>query len=71
MSQSAKNCDECESRKYEYHGKKRGEVFVCKKGHKPRFYMPKSALDSDFGYRRICTDYQLGSHVITIKYNSH
>ena len=31
---------------------------TCAKGHRPRFYKPKSEVDTDFGYKRRCGDFE-------------
>lgn len=40
---------------------------TCNKGHKPRLYMPKGAMDTDWGYKRKCKDFDLGDHVKVVK----
>ena len=41
---------------------------VCAKGHKPRFYKPRttSPMDSDWGWKRRCEDYERGDDVYVI-----
>lgn len=49
----AANCEECENFL-------RTEDKVCKKGHRPRFYPPKTmraATLGDFGWKRRCSDF--------------
>ena len=38
----------------------------CIKGHKVRFYMPRSPMDSDYGWKRRCDDFQVSDSVIPI-----
>ena len=35
----------------------------CWKGYRPRFYLPQSPIDQDWGWKRKCHDYELGDHV--------
>jgi hypothetical protein len=60
-------CDQC---KYFVHGittnyvsGKQDIKIRCEKGHKPRFYMPKSdnPLCNDWGWKRNCEDYEAKS----------
>jgi len=46
------HCDECA-----HHNFLRDEP-VCSKGHKPRFYVPRSYLDRDAGWKRKCADFE-------------
>ncbi len=46
------HCDECA-----HHNFLRDEP-VCSKGHKPRFYVPRSSLDRDAGWKRKCADFE-------------
>ncbi len=32
----------------------------CKMGHKPKFYMPRTMLDEDYGHKRKCDDFVEG-----------
>ena len=46
------DCSECKYRSYQ------GDNLHCIKGHKPRFFMPKSPLDRNYGWKRVgCVDY--------------
>jgi hypothetical protein len=47
----AKQCDECNL------WERLPCEFRCNAGHKPRFYLPKSPIDSDFGWKRVCADF--------------
>jgi len=51
-------CDECKH----YDPKEvESKGIVCKKGHKPRFYLPKTTMQSMtgvYGYRRRCEDFK-------------
>jgi hypothetical protein len=52
-------CDECMH--YDPRGLEDGNRIVCKKGHKPRFYLPKTTMQSItgiYGYRRRCEDFE-------------
>jgi hypothetical protein len=31
---------------------------LCAKGHKPRHYMPRNAMDTDYGWKRVCVDFK-------------
>lgn len=35
-----------------------GYKLVCDKGHKPRYYQPKSPVDDNWGYKLRCYDYR-------------
>lgn len=54
MSTKAKQCDEC---KHFSVGLDGIDPF-CKKWHKPRFYLPKSLIDLNFGWKRRCDDFE-------------
>ena len=49
------NCGECKHRDWT------GLNFKCKKGHKPRFYLPTEAqirrCDTNWGYKIKCKDF--------------
>ena len=53
-----KHCDECKHGCYQG---QIGETFVCKLGHKPRFYKPAGwdpyGMHSDWGWKRRCDDF--------------
>jgi hypothetical protein len=36
---------------------------ICDKGHKPKFFIPRSALDQNYGWKRKCADYEERQHV--------
>lgn len=61
----AKHCDFCQH--HDYARIKKQERLICKKGHKPRFYMPKDDFDAqwgdDWGWKRRCNDFEIGDHV--------
>jgi hypothetical protein len=38
-------------------------VGLCLLGHKPKFYKPKSTLDTGYGYKRKCSDFKSQSAV--------
>jgi hypothetical protein len=49
----ASHCDEC------YHGIYRGgATLTCEKGHRPKFYRHTLLLSDDFGWRRVCEDFE-------------
>ena len=50
-----RHCDECRHRNRFVEGDRNN---VCKKGHNPRFYQPISALDTNYGWKRKCTDFE-------------
>lgn len=52
---STKNCDDC---RFFVANRPRGSTEVCSRGHSPRFYTPKSPVDTDWGYRRDCDDFK-------------
>ena len=35
-----------------------GEWFACYCGHRPRFYKPRSPVDRDWGWKRVCDDFE-------------
>lgn len=47
-----RHCDECE-----YGNSDKPAALVCDKGHKPKWYMPKSGIDTDWGYKRKCAEF--------------
>ena len=49
-----RRCDEC----LFFYYVKGTNWTVCLKGHKPRFYMPRSDYDYTCGYKRRCADFQ-------------
>lgn len=50
----AKHCDECKYFKKTIVS----PLTPCKLRHKPRWYSPKGAGDTDYGYKRKCDDYK-------------
>ena len=59
MTEQAKECEKCKN----WPGVgamplNRGEYLTCLKGHRPRFYQPRSPVDWEWGYRRVCEDFQ-------------
>lgn len=55
----AAQCDECKH--FNPRGLEEGNRVVCRKGHKPRFYLPKTMMQAiylEYGYRRRCEDYE-------------
>ena len=56
----ARHCDECKHatvKWYEYKGPP--AVLTCAKGHKPRHYMPRNAMDTGYGWKRVCGDFEV------------
>ena len=47
-------CDECKH----FGGPNFKSIGVCKLGHKPKFFMPKNALDPTYGFKRKCAEYE-------------
>lgn len=55
----ANQCDECKHVYVEFTFVKTiVPQFKCTKGHKPKFYKPKSYTDDNYGWKRVCSDYQ-------------
>ncbi len=60
----ASHCDQCihaTIKLYVYRGPPEFDVLTCAKKHKPRFYVPttiRKAMDGDFGWKRVCGDFQ-------------
>lgn len=57
----ARHCDECKHatvKWYEYKGPPAFDVLTCAKGHKPRYYMPRNAMDTGYGWKRVCGDFE-------------
>ena len=57
----ARHCDECKhatAKWYEYKGPPAFDVLTCAKKHKPRHYMPRNAIDTDYGWKRVCADFE-------------
>ncbi len=56
----ARQCEECAHHTlkwYRYRGGEQFDVLKCGKGHKPRFYLPRSPLDFNFGWKKVCGDF--------------
>ena len=51
---TTRHCDEC--RHYNYMHTKDDEV--CNKNHHPRFYVPKSPMDKNWGWKKKCKDFE-------------
>ena len=57
----ASHCDECNYatvKWYEYKGPPAFDMLTCAKGHKPRHYMPRNAMDTSYGWKRVCGDFE-------------
>jgi len=51
-----RHCDECHHfRGFEINDLKNP---VCKLNHRPKFYLPKSTLDPNWGWKKKCKDFQ-------------
>lgn len=67
----AQACDFCQH--FDFGENSESEPFVwirkpgCTKGHKVRFYLPRSPMDQDWGWKRRCDDFQLSESVIVVK----
>lgn len=66
MKKKASYCDECYNLEHPLDGKSEPK---CSKGHKPRFYKPKSdcRYSSDWGYKRVCDDFEISTKVKRFK----
>lgn len=60
-------CDACAHARYAYDPDGFGGDLWCSKKHKPRFYMPKGYMDTDYGYKRKCGDFKLSKCVAIVK----
>jgi len=55
---AAAHCDEC------LHWRKTGQPwspsggYVCQRNHAPRWFNPKSSIDTDYGWKRKCRDFE-------------
>lgn len=64
----ASQCDECghsTTKWYCYRGGEPFDVLTCGKGHKPRFYLPRSPLDFNFGWKKVCGDFMPSNAKVT------
>ena len=50
----AKHCDECKH----FNDEDVPGTKVCEKNHKPRWYGQKHVQDTDWGYKRVCVDFE-------------
>ena len=60
------HCDECKHstvKWHEYKGPPAFDVLTCAKGHKPRHYMPRNAMDTDYRWKRVCADFERHNEV--------
>ena len=62
-SAKTRHCEECQHRIWSAEYANTPKHLQCWKGHAPRFYMPQSPIDQDWGWKRKCHDYELGDHV--------
>ena len=63
----ARHCDECKHatvKWYEYKGPPAFDVLTCAKKHKPRHYMPRNAMDTDYGWKRVCADFETHNNLM-------
>lgn len=65
MKAKTQFCDLCKRHYYE------GDVLRCREGHKPRFYMPKRPYDTDWGWKRVCEDYEDSDQNKVSKHEPH
>lgn len=49
-----RHCDECKH----FNDEDIPGAKVCEKNHKPRFYLPRSVMDMNCGYKRKCADFE-------------
>lgn len=64
----ASHCDKCKHatvKWYEYKGPPGFDVLTCAKKHKPRHYMPRNAMDTDYGWKRVCADFETHNAEVT------
>lgn len=55
---TAKHCDKCTHfRAYDATPDGAPPQELCAKGHRPRFYVPTTPVDPDWGYKRRCQDF--------------
>jgi hypothetical protein len=50
----AQHCDRCAHASYQGQDPR----LHCARGHRPRFYRPNLLYTGDWGWKRVCTDYQ-------------
>lgn len=59
-----RHCDDCVFFSYDPNANEA----ECEKGHKLRFFLPKSAVDFDYGWKRKCSDYEVSwRHIEEVK----
>lgn len=51
----ASHCEECEHCVLELLTEMK---MVCEAGHKPRFYLPRTPDDTEYGWKRVCDDFE-------------
>ena len=54
MSTTTKNCDECAH----FNPDVLYDECPCDKEHRARFYKPRGPLDTDYGWKRKCSDFR-------------
>ena len=52
-----RHCEECQYRIWSEEYANTPKHLQCGKGHAPRFFMPQSPIDQDWGWKRKCHDY--------------
>ena len=60
MSKPANHCDECKhfcTYDEDPEGSPVRPSETCRKGHRPKFYNPTSPVDTNWGYKRRCSDF--------------
>ena len=50
-----RHCDECKHMFFDPNGD--ANQYVCRIGHRPRWYKQKSPVDDDYGFKRKCEDF--------------
>ena len=64
----AKHCAECRHatiKLYLYKSPPEFAVLTCAKKYKPRFYMPRNAMDTGYGWKRVCGDFERHNAALT------
>lgn len=51
----ASHCEECEHCVLQLLTEMK---MVCEAGHKPRFYLPRKPDDTEYGWKRVCDDFE-------------
>ena len=51
-----RHCDEC--RLWKRYQARHDSLVICRAGHRPRFYQPRSPVDETWGFKRTCGDFK-------------